>query len=488
MDKEASREQSAIFLELARRERDERLRYFVPHGGQEDFISYMAKPGAFTVIAGSGNGWGKTQIIAAALAAIIWPKLAPPCFTQHELFNKWPYPKRARINSTPKELEAIGSLQVAIKDLFPKGRYEARRKSKSYDSEWITDTGWTVDTFSYEQDPDEMAGPTLGLQLWNEPMPEALWREGQARLRRGGINWGAITSLNKYPWVVDGLLNKHNGKDVLIRYGNVCENCKQHGKNGHLEHSQIERILTEYPEDEREARRTGKPLSLSGRIFKAFDYAVHVIQGDVLPPADTTVYQVVDPAIGKPLFVIYAYVDMAGHLVIFDEYPQFKFDGAPDDNLTVTDYNGIFQRMETEHGRQASVRILDRHFGNARRTLGGTTLREEFSNCGLDFIDSYALEPSVEVETGIRKVKEFLAWDKSKPQDALNRPKLQIAEKCKNTIAAVMNWARDHKTLKPLEKFKDGCDCVRYLVMAEPTVEVVRTWQEPPRAHYGVQS
>lgn len=482
-----AREESAeIFLELARRERDERLRYFVPHGGQEEFIALLATPGAFSVTAGAGNGWGKTQIIIAALAALVWPQLAPPVFSKHEVFRKWPHPKRVRINSTPNELEAIGSLQVAIKDLFPRGHYEARRKGRTYDSEWKADTGWVIDTFSYEQDHEEMAGPTLGLQIWNEPMPELLWREGQARLRRGGMNWCALTSLNKHPWVVDGLLNKHDGKTFFTRYGSSCENCRQHGKKGHLDHSQIELILSQFPTDEREARFTGRPLSLSGRIFKSFDPAVHILRGEVKPPGDSAIYQVVDPAIGKPLAVIYAYVDRAGQVVIFDEYPRFTFDGAPDDNLTVADYAAVFNQLEFEHGRSPDERILDRHFGNQRRTLGGKTLFEEFADVGLTFGDSYTMPDDTEVETGIRKVKDYLKWDATKPRDNLNRPRLLIAERCRNTIAAMSGWTRNPTTLRPLEKFKDFADCVRYLAMEDPQIAVKRTWRQPPQARYGV--
>lgn len=441
------------------------------------------------MVAGSGNGWGKTQIIAAALAAVIWPKMAPLAFSQHPLLAEWPYPKRARINSTPKELETIGSLQVAIRDLFPKGKYEARRKGKSYDSEWTTDTGWTIDTFSYEQDAEEMAGPTLGLQIWNEPMPEDLWKEGQARLRRGGMNWVALTSLHSNPWVVDGILNKHNGTDWLVRYGDVCENCKEHGKNGHLEHSQIEKILAQYPDDEREARRTGRPLSLSGRIFKKFDRAVHVLPEVVRPPAGAQVYQAVDPAGGKPFAIIWAWVDDTGTLTIFDESPDYPFVGARDPGLNVQEYCDIFKTKEA--GLVVKERIIDRRYANAQFKPGSKTLREDFADPhGIDFFDSYHVAEDIpEVQTGILKVSDYLAYDKKKPIDSTNRPRLLISPNCVNTIASLQNWSRNPKTLRPLDDhYKDFSDAVRYLVMAEPKVEQPREWVNPPKAHYGVTS
>src|SRR3990167_6530939 len=244
---------------------NEAIRFFVPHGGQTDFLKLVFEPGAFIVVSGAGNGWGKSELLAAIFAAAMWPQLAPPALSC-PMFQNWKYPKRARIYSSPAELEEIGSLQTAIARLFPKYRYQASKGRYSYPSVFVTDTGWVLDMFSYERPAKEAAGPNIGLQAINEPPPEALYREAVARSRGGGIILGGMTSLDDNVWVVDGLLGQHNGKDVSVRYGSSCENCKQHGVNGHLEHDRIEKILAQFPPDEREARYSGKPLSLSGRI------------------------------------------------------------------------------------------------------------------------------------------------------------------------------------------------------------------------------
>lgn len=438
------------------------------------------------MINAGGNGSGKTYGLIAVCAAFIWPNLAPPCFSQ--TFKNWKHPKKVWIVSNPSELGDTGAIQSTIDELWPRGQYDAEKKGKLYQSKFKSNTGWTIELKSTEQDEKEFRGASVGLIVVNEPLPERIWRELIARTRRGGIIIGAMTSLYDEPWVVDGLLNKHNGQDYRILYGGVEENCKDHTSGGTLSHARIEQILAQYPEDEREARRTGRPLGLSGRILKSFDQAVHVIRGEYKLPKECSIIQVVDPAIGKPLAVIYANVDPAGQLVIYDEYPHFDFDGAPDDNLTVSDYARIFQTIEMGHGRPVDSRILDRHFGNQRRTLGGLTLKEEFGNAGVNFFDSYALEDSVEVETGIRKMKDFLHFDAKKPIDNLNRPKLLVHESCTNTIASLQNWARNSKTLKPMEKYKDFADCVRYLVMSEPQMEVKREWRQGPTAKYGVSA
>src|SRR3990167_522259 len=247
-----------IYLELARRRLHERIRYFQPHGGQADFLRLIAEPGGFIVVSGAGNGWGKSEILAAIFAAVMWPSLAPPCL-QDPVFTKWAWPKLARTYSKPAELEEIGSLQTAIARLFPHGRYEARKGRYAYPSVYKTDTGWVLDLFSYERDESEAAGPNIGLQGFNEPPPEPLWKEAVARSRAGGLIMGGMTSLYDQPWVVDGILGKANGRDVRVRYGDSCENCKQHGVNGNLEHEHIERLLAQFDVEEREARKSGKP-------------------------------------------------------------------------------------------------------------------------------------------------------------------------------------------------------------------------------------
>ena len=156
-----------ICLELARRERDERIRYFIPHGGQSEFINVLTEPGGFITISGAGNGWGKSEFMVALFAAVMWPNLAPPCFASQPALMAWKHPKRGRIYSKPAELEEIGSLQSAIVKLFPKGRYISSKGRYSYPNTFKTDTGWILDLFSYERDESEAAGPNIGLQGFN---------------------------------------------------------------------------------------------------------------------------------------------------------------------------------------------------------------------------------------------------------------------------------------------------------------------------------
>ncbi len=450
----------------------------------------MLDADALVCLSGAGNGWGKSEVLAAILAAALWPSMAPAPL-RIPLLMEWKFPKQARIYSTPAELAENGSLQSAIARLFPKGRYQSHKGGYGYPSVFVTDSGWTLDLFSYERPAKEAAGPNIGLQLFNEPPPSDLWTEAVARTRAGGVIIGGMTSLDDNPWIVGDVFDKADGKAIRMRYGNSCENCKEHGVNGNLEHKRIMAILDQIRDPaEREARFTGKPLSLSGRIFRTFDEKVHIIPAIEKVPDGVAVYQVVDPAGGKPFAVIYAYVDATGGLTVFDEWPNDRFAGQKDPGLNIQGYVEIFRTKEA--GFKVQGRIIDRRYGNTSHKPDSKTLREDFSEPphNMDFANSYSVgEDKPEVQTWILKVLEYLHYDKTKERDSINRPKLHITANCRNTIESIQKWTRDPKTLKPRDdEFKDFSDCLRYLCMSNPEIEVARQWPEPSNGHWGVNT
>ena len=133
---------------------------------------------------------------------------------------------------------------------------------------------------------------------------------------------------------------------------------------------------------------------------------------------------------------------------------------------------------------------MDRRYGNTSHKPGSLTLREDFAQAphNIEFMNSYQVgDDKPEVQTGILKVLDYLHYDKAKDLDAINRPKLYITANCRNTIESVQKWSRDPKTLKPKDDhYKDFSDCLRYLTMANPAVEVASTWTPQRSAFYGV--
>ena len=464
---------------------DEAIRFFRPNSAQQKYIEAVGDPLGFIVIFSAGNGVGKTAASVAIIAALIWPELAPRDVFASWVYENWRHPRDFRIISTPQELTEGGSIQREIKRWFPKGQYSANKNGKPYLSQYAAND-FTVNLMSYDMSPEAFEGATCGLVVFNEPPPRDIFNACAARMRKGGRLILPMTPLMDAAWIMDTLVARatQDSKYIQLVGGDIEDNCKEHS-GGLLNHEDIDRMIRNYDPDELDARKSGKFMHLSGTILKTFDRSVHVAKELINPNRDgVSHYVICDPAIGKPCAFIWAFVDATKTIHIYDEYPNFKFQGSKDDNLTVKQYADIIKTKS--EGRKISNFILDRHFGNARRTLGGQTLKEEFDNCGVVFEDSYSMAAEVEVETGILKIKEYLRYDKTKTIDSLNTPKLVISPNCTNTILAMERWSRDPKTLRPKDEYKDFADLVRYLVMADPEVEGRVNWSQPKLPAYGV--
>jgi len=132
-------------IEYLRRHEEEKYRYFVPNGKQEEVINEIGCGDNFIVVFSAANGLGKTAVESIVLSNIIYgannpwftgepitwidkdgkevtrPKIDLP------LFTKFPFKKRGRIASTGKNLEDIGAINGEIETWFPKDKYTIRK-------------------------------------------------------------------------------------------------------------------------------------------------------------------------------------------------------------------------------------------------------------------------------------------------------------------------------------------------------------------------
>lgn len=479
------------------------LKFLIPNGAQQKAIREIGQLENFIVVLAFANGVGKTSIVFGILAAIMWG--APTLAFNYPLYTEYPkrWPKLVRIVTESALVSDMGPVQVEAAKWWPKGKYTWIKGGKNHNSAFFTDSGFSGEVMTYEQAVKEFEGKTVALNAYIEPPPKEIYNACVARQRMGGLNIFDMTPLTSAAWVLDDIISKPEiivdgqvvGRSKCIN-ADIEENCRTHGIDGQLEHSDIQQIISRYDPDEIEARAHGKFMHLSGRIYKDFDRNIHVSKEPLVPPSEgVTIYQAIDPAIGKPIAAIWAYVDPTKTVHIYQEYPSFDFDGAKDSGLGVSDYIIAFRTME--EGTNVAVRIIDRHFGNQRRAMGGPVLKRDFSDAkdengneiGMDFIDSYHVaDEKNEIETGIFKVKEYLRYNKTKPIDSLNRPRIVISPECRNTIASFDRWSRDPDTRKPKEQYKDFADVVRYLLMSNPEHEVASAPYVRRPAVYGVDN
>lgn len=404
--------------------------------------------------------------------------MAPGPYRFDPLIRDYPasWPKKIRFISTPKEVEEIGAVQSAIAELWPKGQFQAIKGKKTYFSHYKAN-GWDMDLMTYDQDPDEFEGPTIPLIIFNEPPPEDIYKRCVSRTRMGGKLIFPMTPLTDAAWIKDKLVDRADGKRIVLIGGDVEDACIEHGINGHLKHANIQNMIAEYDPDEYEARVHGKFMHLSGLVYRQFNRGVHVWKDKIRPVPGWPKIQVIDPSgLGKPFSVLWAQVcpEPKDSLQVFREWPDGgqgqMFDAMKEGGMTVDKYVELFRQSETDMGTHSDdfIRIMDRRFGHIRDPRFGRTLREHFGDFGYFFQDSYSVpEKTPEVETGIQVVKNYLRTD-----TVTGRPFLIIGPDCVNTIRAFERWGRDPQTGKVRDDvWKNFMDIVRYLCAAEPKFE-----------------
>ena len=489
--------------ELFRRQKDEKLRFFVPNGRQSEFIGLVGEGKHFIYILSAGNGIGKTALAINILGNIFWPGINFGCaekgsldkrpagsWFQGTLFDSWPYPKRARIVTEAKNNDETGAIDQEIKHWWPKGRYRGIKGGKQYVSLYEIDNGWVMDKMSYEQEPKEFESSTLGLAIFDEPPPKPIFDATVARMRMGGIIIIPMTPIAEsaqaqrdVSWIYEDLVDSKD-KDTVILYGDSEDACKQHGVRGHLEHEHLERMWSKFSKDQLLARKSGRPMHFSNSIFGgSFDRQVHVIPDDTLPPPGSQFGMTTDPADGKPYALAWWWVDPRGHVVFDYEWPEddwIKLVKSHPNLPDMKEYLPIFRKYEA--GRHMEHRIMDRHFGNNRSVRTNRTLQEDWAEPPYNINFSLSYNMDNEVQTGILKVLEYLKYDKTKPLNGMNLPRVYAKERCKNIIKSLEKWSRkiDPNTFvaapDPKSPYKDFCDVVRYTLMSNPEVYVRRSF------------
>lgn len=448
---------SVLQRELDWRKANERISFYEPNEPISRLVKMAGTENNLLYILSAANGIGKTTALVNIAGNIMFGPQNR--FFKYPLFENWPYPKRLRFVSEPSQVKESGPFPTEVGKWWPKGKYVAQKDGQHYAS--IYKAGdWILEVMTYEQAKEQHEGANLGCVMFNEPPPQHLWTPNISRLRDGGIGIVGMTPLTEAGWFFDSVVPRHL---PFVVYADVETACKQHGVRGHLEHDQIKKMTDEYSPEEREARMEGKAMYLKGLVFKTFNANVHVLKTPVQPTLHSTLYNVVDPAADKPFFAIWAYPQKNGDIVIVDEHPNEDFFKMHNCQWTKEDYKRMYAAKE--HGFEIK-RVIDRHFADAVTAANKKTLRQELEEIGMHYEPSYSAQE--EVETGVLKVREFLAYDSTKEITSINRPRIYINPHCLNTIKAFQYWAIDPKNGKYKDEYKDPMDCVRYLLMANP--------------------
>lgn len=302
--------------EQHRREQLSPAKHFVPNGKQYELIKMFGQDKKFVCMICAANGVGKTAVNINILTNIVYG--VQNKWFEHPIFQEWPYIKRARIISDPTTIKEkiIPEIEkwfpVNEVKRMPEANYENKKEGKNYVCKIETNTGWTIDIMSTEQDVKEFESVDIGFCLIDEPMPKSKFMATIARARLGmAIVWG-FTPLTYSAWIKEWM-DTHTDDDYADFVEAAMEdNCELHGERGILKHKNILKIVNAMPEDEKQARAFGKFGHLIGMVHKKFSQKIHVIEPFPLPEKEWTTYMALDPHPRTADHILYLSVDRSG--------------------------------------------------------------------------------------------------------------------------------------------------------------------------------
>lgn len=433
-----------IKIEELRRMEEEKYRFYEPSGKGEEFINAFASGENFIVLYSAANGVGKTCTCSNLLAHLFWPTEENPYF-QGKMFKAWPYLKRGRIVSSPTNIDK--NVIKELKDWFPKGRYTAKKGNKKFDSVWTTDTGWEFDIMTYEQDSMEFEGVTLGWAWFDEPPPEAIFKATISRMRKGGIIFIGATPLAGSAYMYDafakgnftteikgndGVIIKHERKVAYIE-ADIWSASRTKGVRGHLRDEDINNIIAEYSEDEKQARIYGKFQHLVGMVFKEWNRNVHVIRPFNIDIKNFTVYEFLDPHPRNPDAVLWVAVDRKGTKYVIDEM-FIKVESTEELAMKIKSKASQYRVVK----RMADPWIFVKNQHNQH----GKTIGMELADLGLSYMEATKQRTMAD-----RRIRDALNYTEINGY-MMKAPEVYVFDTCQRTIYEMEHYRWQENTGK----------------------------------------
>lgn len=247
-------------------------------------------------------------------------------------------------------------------------------------------------------------------------------------------------------------------------------------------YERLSKDLKGRPDEEVLVRAYGVPVKSMTSLLPLFSTEVNVL-GDIpnkygmkfpeINDDDYTIYMVMDPAGARNSVAIWAAVNEAGEIYIFDEFPdrdaygEWAMFGDPKwkrgpaskkIGYDVQGYTDLFLGIEETHGVEVFERIGDsRYF--ARENENNDDLFTTFYDHGLVFVPSDGRTEDM----GISALDDWFSYNPNASIDEMNKPLCYIHERCGNLIDSLINYNANGKADEPL---KDFFDVIRYLRMA----------------------
>jgi phage terminase large subunit-like protein len=466
VQQEAVREQLEV-LELAFRE-NPLLKYNNPALGvtHSKQIEFHSPPFPAIRAFFGGNRSGKTT--AAILDTIV--QVIPDDLVPDHLkpFKRWSPPVKVRVVTPDLTSTLDGVIHEKIREWTPKAAF----RNKSFDGAWDKvqrilrfECGSWIQFNSSEQDREKLGGVALHRVVYDEEPRQEVRNECAMRLvDYDGEEIFALTPFSGMSWLYDQIyepwelaLEKCSREEAEERLEMRVLTVDM-DDNPHLSEAGKARQLRKYSGPEREARKSGRFVQFSGRIYPQLP---EVIPEIARVPPGAEVFRGIDPGWRHMLAVVYCYLSFDDELCVFDE---IALRGA-----TVKEACDEIARRDLKWGWRkdngavvplsVNWTVIDPSSRN-RNAQTGRSDQQEFADHGV-----YTVPGQNAVSAGINRVKE-----------RIDARKLLVTANCSELQSQFKRyrWVRDtgrgeHESkAEPVKKDDHLLDALRYVCMQRP--------------------
>jgi phage terminase large subunit-like protein len=322
----------------------------------------------------------------------------------------------------------------------------------AFDKERLTlylgDDEGIIDFKSYTQDREVYQGVTRDFTHFDEEPPLPIYEESLARhaSSKYGVDMAfTLTMINYSQWLYEALF--HGAINTPDKVGYVMADSRE---NPYVNEAAIESMAESITDEAiREARLTGRPTVLSGRVHK--DYGDHNVIDYFAPPRGWHQSVIIDPHPEKASGVIFVAEDEWGKLYVWQElFPKGDVEHqCKQIKNAIGNYDIDLWLMDPSARQKATTR------GKPERLI------DEFR-----VYLPYIIEANNNRAVGIDRVNRMV-------KDSAQGPKLFVMKSCPITDFQMRNlmWKPPLKTGEVRDKpevYKrddETPDCVRYRVM-----------------------
>lgn len=443
-------------------------RFFVPNeGGQDAFLSCADETSrVLALFAGNKHGKstaGAIKFMERLIGKAVWGG-------EKRTFSA-PTPARGAVFAEDFDSHKETTIPTLM-SWFPKGFIKKTlRNPQGHVIEMDLANGSIMHFRTYDQGSDKAEGKDWHVVWCDEPPPRDIF----TAIYRGLVSMNGkmllTATLLKEAWLWD----EAEKSSFRVFEGDIDDNVW-------LNPDAKRDFLGSLTDEELAVRKTGRPATLTGRIYKVFrDCEPFVIPPNKLPsPENCPTLLGIDPHERRPTYALWAYVTEENEVVWYD----YDFlTGSTDD---------IKQQLlarEAFHMQKPRICIMDPNRGKAKQ-INGLSWGETFEDFGYDVVFG-----DDNIHRGHTAVLDYLCGAEG--------PLMLFSEACRGHGGPIyqmlrygwQDWAgrkaKFERAVKetPNDRYKDFPDIVRYVAMHRPNhrdmwegPEVLDRW---PTRHLG---